>query len=552
MPTEDKFSKIYPQKWIQILLLVGVCVAIYFVNLGRWDLWNPDEPRYAQVAREMIQGGDWILLHFNGKVYGHKPPLFFWLIALSSYLWQGFTSFSVRFPAAFFGTMTVLLTWLFGRRLFSSRSGLLSGLILATSVEFAFLSTRANIDTTLTFFTTASIYCFFRWMQESGAGKPREKGIKGLTIYGFYVGMAIATLAKGPVGFILPLLVALVYFVLLRDWKGIKGMKLFPGMLIFIVIVLAWYFFAILKGGTGYLYETLVTHSLDRYSQGWAKVRPIYYYLSNFPADFLPWFLFLIPAMVYGFSRETLEKRKEFFFLLVWFAVIFVFFSLSKGKRGLYLLPLFPAASLMVGKLWEDFITTPMDHFRREWVSYPLYGLVGVLLIGGAVIPWVVSMKLPAFFIYSLPMAVLMAGGSIALFVLYRFRHLGAVFGLMIAILAGGYFYASAVVFPLINPYKSARSICQEITSRINPGEALGVYGDVGTAPYNYYTDIVPIRELEGKENLLRFLQSTERTFCVLKYKDFLSLKKAEDWPAVQMIVRHNVGDNDLVLISNR
>ena len=155
----------YPQKWAQIIVLLGFCFLLYFLNLGQWDLWNPDEPRYAQVAREMINGGDWILMHFNGKVYEDKPPLFFWFIALSSYLWQGFSSFSVRFPAALFGTLTVLLTFLLGKNLYSTRTGFFSGLILATSLEFAYLSTRANIDTTLTFFTTASLLCFFQWYQ---------------------------------------------------------------------------------------------------------------------------------------------------------------------------------------------------------------------------------------------------------------------------------------------------------------------------------------------------------------------------------------------------
>jgi len=81
----------------------------------------------------MLDRGDWILMHLNGGVYGDKPPLFFWLIALSSYLWQGFTSFSVRFPSAVFGTLTVLLTFFLGKRLYSSRTGFFSGLVLATS-----------------------------------------------------------------------------------------------------------------------------------------------------------------------------------------------------------------------------------------------------------------------------------------------------------------------------------------------------------------------------------------------------------------------------------
>ncbi|MDO9351075.1 MAG: glycosyltransferase family 39 protein, partial [Deltaproteobacteria bacterium] len=130
---KNQLFHIYHQKWTQFALLLGFCFVLFFLNLGRWDLWNPDEPRYAQVAREMVDGGDWILMHFNGKMYADKPPLFFWLIALSSALWGGLTSFSVRFPSAVFGTLTILLTFLIGRHLYSSRTGFLAGLILVTS-----------------------------------------------------------------------------------------------------------------------------------------------------------------------------------------------------------------------------------------------------------------------------------------------------------------------------------------------------------------------------------------------------------------------------------
>ncbi len=151
---------------------------------------------------------------------------------------MGFNSFSVRFPAALFGTFTVLLTFLLGKNLYSTRTGFFSGLILATSFEFAYLSTRANIDTTLTFFTTASLLCFFQWYQYERDEKGKERHPKVYSIYGFYIAMALATLAKGPVGFILPLLVSLIYLIIQRDWKGIKGMKLFQGCFYFIAIVI--------------------------------------------------------------------------------------------------------------------------------------------------------------------------------------------------------------------------------------------------------------------------------------------------------------------------
>jgi 4-amino-4-deoxy-L-arabinose transferase-like glycosyltransferase len=250
--------------------------------------------------------------------------------------------------------------------------------------------------------------------------------------------MALATLAKGPIGFILPLLASLVYLTIQRDWKGIKGMKLLPGMILFIIIVLAWYLPALLKGGEDYFNETLFRHSVSRFAEGTTHVRPIYYYLYNFPADFLPWTFFLPSAIVYGFSRGVVEKRREFLFLLVWVAVIFLFFSLSKGKRGLYLLPLYPAASLIVGRLWDDFVSASIKHFRSEWISFPLYGFMGFILLVGAAIPWIVSAKFPSHLPYSLPIAFLLVGGSLTIFLLYRIKYYGAILLLLIGLMAGG------------------------------------------------------------------------------------------------------------------
>ncbi len=554
------FPKVYCQPWIQICLLIGVCFLLYFSNLGRWDLWNPDEPRYAQVAKEMVEGGDWVLMHYNGRVYPDKPPLFFWMIAFSSYLWGGFSSFSVRFPSALFGTLTVLLTFILGRVLYSWRVGFLSGLVLATSLEFAYLSTRANIDATLTFFTTASLLSFFLWyrdIREEASLKDKvevEEKAKGrsLWIYGFYVGMALATLAKGPVGFLLPLLVGLIYLGVQRDWGGIRRMRLLSGMGLFLVIVLSWYLAAIAKGGEDYLHATLFRHSIDRYAQGWSKGRAVYYYLYHFPMEFLPWTLFLPGALVYGFSKASGGKRTQFLFLFVWFVSIFVFFSISKGKRGLYLLPLYPAASLMVGKLWGDFIAAPMEHFRNAWISIPLLALMAMALLAGAAIPWVLSMKFPSYLRYGLPITFVFVGSSLVMFVLYRFKNYGAVLLVLIAMVAASYFYTSRVVFPLVNPYKSARYLAEEIKARVRPGDRVAVYGRISSGPFNYYTGIVPILDLSNPDDLLHALESSERVFCLLDYKEFSRLQKMEGRPKFQLLSRRVVGDDDIVLISNR
>jgi 4-amino-4-deoxy-L-arabinose transferase-like glycosyltransferase len=540
----NKIYKIYSQKWSQFFLLLGFCLFFYFLNLNRWDLWNPDEPRYAQVAREMIQRGDWILMHFNGKVYADKPPLFFWLIGLSSFLWKGFTSFSVRFPAALFGTLTVLVTFLIGKSLFSLRTGFLSGLILATSFQFIYLSTRANIDTTLTFFIAVSLFCFVRWYR-------KLPGLDHFSIYGFFIGMALATLVKGPVGFILPLLISLTYLIVLKDWNGIKKMRLLPGMILCMAIIFSWYLPALFKGGEFLLRETLVVHTVDRFAKGWSHVHPFYYYLYNFPMNFLPWIIFLPGAIIYLYSKERKHDRKEFFFLWIWFLVVFLFFSISKGKRGLYLLPLFPATSILVGKLWDDYISSSFKSFRYEWITFPLYGWMALALILSAVLPWVVSKEFPSYFPYSLPMALFLVGGGLLLFFFNRMKYRMGLFFLIVGMVAIGFFYTERMVFPLVNPYKSARFISWEITSRIQPGGKVALYGGFGTGPYNFYTGIVPILELRTKEDLVRFLNSQERVFCLLKFRDFLNLQRTEERLKMELIARRSVGGDDIVLISN-
>jgi 4-amino-4-deoxy-L-arabinose transferase-like glycosyltransferase len=500
----------------------------------------------------MLDRGDWILMHLNGGVYGDKPPLFFWLIALSSYLWQGFTSFSVRFPSAVFGTLTVLLTFFLGKRLYSPRTGFFSGLILATSLHFVYLSTRANIDVTLTFFTTASFLCFFLWYQEG-----REEGVchsrrsRNLFIFGFYVSMAFATLAKGPIGLVFPLFGSLIFLFSQKEYAEMKRMKLLPGIFLFLAVVLAWYLPAIFLGGRAYVEENLFRHTTEAYSTGWTHPHPLYYYLYSFPMSFMPWVFCLPAAIVYGCSKTMTGKRKEFLFLSVWCLVIFVFFSLSRSKRALYLLPLYPAASLMVGSFLSDFISGPLDSFKRGWIIFPLYGLIGVGLIAGVAAPWVVSAKLPLYLPYSFPIVVLLVGCSVTMLIFLRLKNYRVVLFLLIGMMVAGYFYTFRVIFPVANPQMSARFISEEVTSRIQPGDKLVVYGGLGSDPYNYYTGVVPITRFFDREVFLDFMRSPERVYCILEFSDFSQLFGGGGEPKVRLIARRRVRNDDVVLITN-
>ena len=464
---EKGFSRIGRQPWALIALLLGFCFIFYFLNLGRFELRGSDETRSTQIAREIVEGGDWISMHYRGADYWDKPPLFFWTIAFSSYLWQGFSSFSARFPSAFFGTLTVLLAFLIGKGFYDSRTGFLSGLILATSLAFARFSTRTYIDSPLTFFTTASFFCFLQWYRRTEEGSERLKGKGRLFLFGFYVSMALATLTKGPVGFLVPLMVTLVYLLIRKDWKGIKRMDLLRGMVLFLVIVFSWYLPMLFKGGLPYLQETLSRQSIEYYATGWDHPKPFYFYFVNFPADFLPWMLFLPGAILYGYSNQSFGKRKEFLFLLTWFVLPFLFFSFSGAKRIQYLLPLFPATSLMVGKLWGDLMFDQMGQFRRNWIYLPLYGFMGLGLVVGATIYLVASERVPSYLPYTLLVTFFLIGGSIALFFLYRTKRYGAIFFLIVGMAAAAFFYTENFLFYLDGQLKSGSFVLRLIGKEI-------------------------------------------------------------------------------------
>jgi len=400
----------------------------------------------------------------------------------------------------------------------------------------------------------------------------------GLWFFGFYIGMALATLVKGPIGFILPLLVSLIYLIVQKDWKGIKGMRLLPGMLLFLVVVLIWYLPAVIAGGKPYLQETLFKHTVDAYARGWTHVRPFYFYFLYFPADFLPWTLFLPGIIFFGLSKRKEGIGREFLFLLVWFVSIFLFFSFSKGKREIYLLPLYPAASLMVGNLWDNYISSPNRDSKREvWVSLPIYVLAVLLFLMGIVLSLIsvvagFSMnyqtsrfvgailkgaQMGAKYLSYIPYKsytpfIFLLGSGILLALAHRLKLKSTVFLLIVVTVGIAFFYGTRFIFPMIDPYKSARFLSQEVRQAMKPGDRLAMFGGFAMGPYNFYTGIVPIVDIESDDEMVNFFQSKERVFCLIQNHEYETLKKKDFRIPLNLVTRRKVGGKDIVLTSNQ
>ena len=348
-----------------LFLLVGATALAFGYNLGRISLWDPDEPRGAAIALEMLSTGDWIHLRYNGEPVTArpalvKPPLYYWSIAAASTLRGRVDEFSARLPSAAAGAATTLLVWLLARRLVGPRGALLAGLVFATNHMIFEQARSAEIDMTLCLLVTGALVLFERWYREGGPLLPA------------YALAGLAVLAKGPVGFLLPALIVGVFLVLRRDPGAAARMRPVAGLLVLAAVAAPWY----LVAGKAFGAEFFLRQNLERFFHAFDHRQPWYYYLEKLPVHFLPWTLFLPLALVRGPAGRG--ERTGRLFLWTWVLVTLGFFSLSQSKRSLYIVPLYPALSILVAAGLEQALWNPAAARARAWLRR---GLVLLMLL---------------------------------------------------------------------------------------------------------------------------------------------------------------------------
>jgi 4-amino-4-deoxy-L-arabinose transferase-like glycosyltransferase len=196
------------------IVIIAIGMVIFLFNIGGRDLWEPDETRYAVIAREMAESGNWILPHLNGEIYAEKPALFFWLINLSTFFFGANNEFTNRFPSVLAGLITLLITFLFGERLFNLRTGFLSSLILATCFLFPQLSRWMMLDSLFTLFFLLALFYFY-------LGYEKEEGRRRYYyLAGLFMGLGI--LIKGPVVYLaIPIFLIFAFFQKMLVSEGV-------------------------------------------------------------------------------------------------------------------------------------------------------------------------------------------------------------------------------------------------------------------------------------------------------------------------------------------
>ncbi|MBI2999074.1 MAG: glycosyltransferase family 39 protein [Deltaproteobacteria bacterium] len=391
------------------LLVVGVfCYLAFFHALGNYALWDPDEGRSGVIAKEMLDSGEWSSLTLHGEPYYDKPAPYFWLLAVGLKT-LGFNEFSLRLPSAIAASLTVFLVYLLAAAFWGWKRGLWAGLVLVGSVEFVVLGRFAKMDMVFNFFFTAALL-FFWWWKEQTKGKA--------WIWPFYLFLAVAALAKGPVGLLLALLIVVITLSLEKRWELLRELRLLSGMVIFLLVSGSWYLWAAVQHPE-YIWTFLWDHNVVRFftTEGGIKhSEPVYFLVLVLIGGFLPWSLFL-PAVLHSFwGRRSEEGKAERLFLIVWVATILIFFSLSRNKLGTYVLPAFPPLALLTGEVLERAVRGEEIGWRWSWVLYSSLGWFLLLFSLPALSEWVLKPHFPQHFSSPpalLPAAVFLVLGAI-------------------------------------------------------------------------------------------------------------------------------------------
>jgi 4-amino-4-deoxy-L-arabinose transferase-like glycosyltransferase len=360
-----------------LVLLLIVAGVMFFLGLGRLPLIEPDEGRNAEVAREMLATGDLITPHFDTFVYLDKPAVYFWLVAGSFRLW-GLDEWAARFPSALMALGTMLLTWFLARRMYGGSAGVRAGIIMATTPLVIALSRFVIFDMTLVCLETAALVCF--WL--ATASDYRRAWLE----VGMFAAMGVATITKGPVGFLIPLLSILAYQALRGRLGELKRLRWGLGLAVFLAAVLPW-FIAVSLRHPDFPRYALWQESLERFATSSAHRGGSYlYYLPVYLAGFFPWSFFLLLAGGNRLRRRRelrQEAHKPALFLLAWAGVVFVFFTLSHSKLPGYFLPAVVPLSILMARVWEA-VETSATGRRPDWLTAGFAALIGLGLLTAA------------------------------------------------------------------------------------------------------------------------------------------------------------------------
>ena len=489
-------------------MVAGVCALTLFAGLGRAALWEPDEARYAEATRQMLARGDFLTPWYNDAPRFEKPILFYWM-QLPFVAALGSTELAARLPVALSASGCVVLTWLIGARLFGATAAWLAALVLATSFRFVMFAHQGLTDIPALLFELIALYAFLR-------ADAHPSG--GVAWVAAWVAVGLAAMTKGPIA-IIPVAIWVSFYVLRREWSGLRRMRLLPGSMIALAIAAPWPIYMTATHGRRFLDVIVMSEVIARVRGQVGGSRGLFYYADVWPADLLPWTPFFLAALVWlALVNRTLapDTRRGVALALVWFAGVIALFTLSKAKVPHYLLPSHPAAALLTG-LFIERMAKP-EASRGLWRAAT--SVVLLLLPVAGVLAWALLRRAPdaAMTLPAVVLPALLVLGAIAIALSGRRGGPVAATMALAVTSATTAAYAALVVVPGLTGLQTVPQLAARITATAAPASRMGQYGVVSAGLVHYTRHRVTL--LTSAEAAAGFLQAPGDAVLVLPRPD--------------------------------
>jgi 4-amino-4-deoxy-L-arabinose transferase-like glycosyltransferase len=458
------------------ILLGGICLLLlFFWRLGDAPLLEPDEGRYTEVPREMLASGDFITPHLDGVLYFEKPPLHYWLVAAAVKA-LGLNELAARLPSAVFALLGVLLVYRLGLGMAGRRAGLVAAAALGSSPLYVILGRLATLDMTLSFLLTLTLACFWFAHREDDGRRA------ALWWHGTFLAAALAVMAKGLIGIVIPGAIVFLYLLATRGWRVLTRVPWVTGLGVFVVVALPWHVLAAVRNPDFLWFYFVHEHFLRYVTPIAERQEPLWFFLAVLALGCVPWsglFPSTLRLVRWRQIRSSLEDKPEATFLLVWFGFIFVFFSASQSKLIPYILPALPPLAVLVGLLAARLRDAELAPSRLEvgglvtggalTAVYGLFflwagsGRIDRLGLGGVISP---ALVIPGALLVVVAAMVALAGVRS----IWRRRFL--------ALFAAGCCISAAVasVVPLVGRERSSKTVAERLRGELRAGDLVYSY----------------------------------------------------------------------------
>lgn len=501
-----------------LLVLFILSLFLFFIGITNRDLWSPDEPRVAEIGREMFETKNFIVPKLNGRAFLEHPPLFYATLALIFMISGKVDDGLARVPPAVFGFLGVLVTSILAYFLFGKSVALLSGIVLSTSHEYFKISHWIVVDSCLSMF----IYLACLFFLKGYIGKEHRDRYYAL----FFISLTCAFFTKGFIGFGIPVVAVIIFLIMDRNVGEIQRMRPIFGLSVFLSSLGLWTLALYLQGGLEYLKVFYIDNNLLRFLPGGESGHrhPFYFYFMHFPISFSPWIIFLIPALILKWDDVEERERKGILFLKVFFICGFTVLSLAETKRSLYALPLFSSSSILCAFLIKRILENRVP-LRVTKLSVLTLTLL-LALISISIVPFSLSAsksfsvelaKEDLFGLFGVSILMLFLSISSILFFARKKMYLS----FFLSTLSLVFFLAFLLIWvgPYLNRFKSYKPFVNKVTEYVKETDRLYGYKPDETLRgfFPFYTGRL-IPEIRSPEELL-LLAKEKKIFVIVRDK---------------------------------